>query len=522
MQMRRGRNPKHGFLTTAARGLWRCALPLASAGMVAAAQYGATYTANPPTQTFAGSVVEIPIQITNTGTKTWVRDDCTAKTNFYVAYHWSIGGVSAGDNFDGERTPVPKNLPTGASAALNLVVRAPQTPGNYTLEIDLIEEGVTWFSLSPDKVQVGGPFNVTVQPAPANGALTGIRPWYPVATPTSLQKVQVLRQGNCPVTLDFGDGSPTVSLPANASGALHGYGVGTFTAKATGCGQTTTGTVAVASTACPLFITALIPTCSTMLCCDQQPKLCEALASLFPVDPKIESAAVWKGLVHPGDWITIKGDGFLAAGAKGKGTGKAELLLSDWAGNPVVFPIQVEDKSTTWNSEFILGRVPPGISGVMDQSGSIRVTRSDGKVSNLVAVSFVAQLDFRVLTPEEVQVTHCGHSVGANRCNNEIDADFSAAPIYAVQGFHQSLAVFCLLGGGTGADTYAVSLKNGWTVTGVAQHILGGDGEVTEFSGFVKGASDVTGIVTWSLDSCESITYAVNLGIGGPIGVPPL
>jgi hypothetical protein len=38
------------------------------------------------------------------------------------------------------------DLPPGGETEMTLAVTAPQTPGEYTLEIDLVHEGVTWFS----------------------------------------------------------------------------------------------------------------------------------------------------------------------------------------------------------------------------------------------------------------------------------------------------------------------------------------------------------------------------------------
>ncbi|MEX0868468.1 MAG: hypothetical protein WD011_02240, partial [Nitriliruptoraceae bacterium] len=43
------------------------------------------------------------------------------------------------------RTPLPASVPPGATATLKLQVRAPSDPGEYLLEIDLVEEGLAWF-----------------------------------------------------------------------------------------------------------------------------------------------------------------------------------------------------------------------------------------------------------------------------------------------------------------------------------------------------------------------------------------
>jgi acyl carrier protein len=45
----------------------------------------------------------------------------------------------------GSRAPLPAELAPGASARLELRVTAPSEPGRVVLELDLVEEGVTWF-----------------------------------------------------------------------------------------------------------------------------------------------------------------------------------------------------------------------------------------------------------------------------------------------------------------------------------------------------------------------------------------
>jgi 4-amino-4-deoxy-L-arabinose transferase-like glycosyltransferase len=60
--------------------------------------------------------------------------------------HWldSRGNVIIND--DG-RAAVLKDLKPGEQAELKLVVNAPKTPGDYLLELDMLQEGVSWFGL---------------------------------------------------------------------------------------------------------------------------------------------------------------------------------------------------------------------------------------------------------------------------------------------------------------------------------------------------------------------------------------
>ncbi|MDA1306736.1 MAG: methyltransferase domain-containing protein [Acidobacteria bacterium] len=62
---------------------------------------------------------------------------------------------------DGPRTPWPRAVPPGTSCAVYLTVHLPAVPGRYTVLVDGVHEGVTWFS------QAGVPpllFSVEVTP----------------------------------------------------------------------------------------------------------------------------------------------------------------------------------------------------------------------------------------------------------------------------------------------------------------------------------------------------------------------
>ena len=47
---------------------------------------------------------------------------------------------------DGLRSPLPRPIEPGESCHVALRLKAPETAGEYLLELDLVEEGVTWFS----------------------------------------------------------------------------------------------------------------------------------------------------------------------------------------------------------------------------------------------------------------------------------------------------------------------------------------------------------------------------------------
>lgn len=89
----------------------------------------------------AGATTPFPVTVTNTGTTTW---SAAGPNPVRLSYHWLADGRIA--VWDGLRAPLTADLAPGASATLALPVMAPETPGAYTLRLDLVEEGVGWFS----------------------------------------------------------------------------------------------------------------------------------------------------------------------------------------------------------------------------------------------------------------------------------------------------------------------------------------------------------------------------------------
>jgi len=92
----------------------------------------------PPTlpSFIAGGTYDVPVTLKNTGAAAW---NATGPNLVDVSYHW----IDAAGNtviWDGTRTPLAANVDPGASANVTLKVGTPQSPGTYTLAIDLVRD----------------------------------------------------------------------------------------------------------------------------------------------------------------------------------------------------------------------------------------------------------------------------------------------------------------------------------------------------------------------------------------------
>ena len=102
--------------------------------------YGALYTPQiPALAAAAGSAVTVPVAITNTGTLTW---DPAQK--FALAYH--VSNLSGTVVWNGARTQLAAPVAPGQTMLVNAQVAVPAQPGVYSVQFDLVQEGVTWFS----------------------------------------------------------------------------------------------------------------------------------------------------------------------------------------------------------------------------------------------------------------------------------------------------------------------------------------------------------------------------------------
>lgn len=106
---------------------------------------------SPPEKLRAGEKIVVQVKIKNASNVQWWARGAPVNTNagnkFYIAAgnRWLKPDGTKLTDMDG-RYGISKDLKPGEEEEVPLLVTAPTSPGEYTLEVDVVQEGVTWFS----------------------------------------------------------------------------------------------------------------------------------------------------------------------------------------------------------------------------------------------------------------------------------------------------------------------------------------------------------------------------------------
>lgn len=106
--------------------------------------YGVAWEAcEAPPVARVGSTFTVRSRVRNTSSSPWSAQGAAALIK--LAYHWrQPDGTMA--ILDGVRTALPTDVAAGELLDADQTVRAPDTPGRYLLEVDLLYEFVSWFA----------------------------------------------------------------------------------------------------------------------------------------------------------------------------------------------------------------------------------------------------------------------------------------------------------------------------------------------------------------------------------------
>jgi SAM-dependent methyltransferase len=99
----------------------------------------------------------LKVFIRNTSPEDWIRDE---EAPIRAGNHWLTGDGAVMLIQDDGRTTLPRVLPSGEECLVELAVRAPDRPGQYVCEVDLVHELISWFI---DRGSEPGRFSVEVK-----------------------------------------------------------------------------------------------------------------------------------------------------------------------------------------------------------------------------------------------------------------------------------------------------------------------------------------------------------------------
>jgi predicted small secreted protein len=123
------------------------AIPARATGPLPDGGFRANITVvNAPTELTTGAPVTLSVKVKNTGTVAWPMAGRPGDGFFQVNLgdHWK--DKDGKDVKIDERVAMPHDVAPGAEVERALVVKAPDKEGDYVLELDMVQEGVAWFS----------------------------------------------------------------------------------------------------------------------------------------------------------------------------------------------------------------------------------------------------------------------------------------------------------------------------------------------------------------------------------------
>jgi 4-amino-4-deoxy-L-arabinose transferase-like glycosyltransferase len=98
-----------------------------------------------PTTVGAGEKLQLRVHIRNAGDIVWPGCERSAgQFQIYLGSHWLNANGEVASKEAG-RSPLPAELGPGQETELSFAVETPAQPGDYLLEIDMLQEGVSWF-----------------------------------------------------------------------------------------------------------------------------------------------------------------------------------------------------------------------------------------------------------------------------------------------------------------------------------------------------------------------------------------
>ena len=106
---------------------------------------------NPPASVKAGSAFTFDVKVLNLSKASWPSKSDKGDANVvHLCSHW-LDKAGAMVTFDGKRNTLPEDVEPGKEILVKAGFVAPDKPGEYLLEVDLVQEMVAWFGVKGSK-----------------------------------------------------------------------------------------------------------------------------------------------------------------------------------------------------------------------------------------------------------------------------------------------------------------------------------------------------------------------------------
>jgi hypothetical protein len=119
--------------------------------------------ADPPTKMRPGEKQTLTVKVKNVGNAAWPAHGRSGDGYFQVNLGdaWFDGQNTKVEKHPYVRSALPNDVRPGEEVEVPLAITAPSAPGDYTLQIDMVQEMVAWFAdkgspAQKFKVKVGG------------------------------------------------------------------------------------------------------------------------------------------------------------------------------------------------------------------------------------------------------------------------------------------------------------------------------------------------------------------------------
>jgi N-acetylmuramoyl-L-alanine amidase len=130
-----------GFRDKIATGIFNGIVDFAGKAEISQLKASFDDSGNTPKLFLPDETKSFDLKVKNNGTLVWASSGSNkVKISYHIYDKYEKVVI-----FEGIRTSLPKNISPGDSVTVKISIKVPSKPGSYTIEYDMVQEGITWF-----------------------------------------------------------------------------------------------------------------------------------------------------------------------------------------------------------------------------------------------------------------------------------------------------------------------------------------------------------------------------------------